>query len=123
MKYLLFILMAVTAEAKECKIIRTDNVVLYGHCLKAGETVMFYSCAEFSCQVPSEVTRSLDKKEETCKLHKTEQALISEMKQEHGTDDLSKVSYCQYTESLTGLVVDEKKSLVDQVKEVLKKQK
>ena len=115
--------MTITAEAKECKIIRTDNVVLYGHCLKVGETVMFYSCAEFSCQVPSEVTRPLDKKEKTCKIQKTDQSLIAEMKKEHSTSDLSKVSYCQYTESLTGLVVDEKKPLVDQVKEVLKKQK
>lgn len=123
MRFLLMLLFSISANAKPCKIVRTDNVTLYGNCFKVDKAVMFYSCIEFSCQVPSSVTRQLDQKEETCKIEKSEDIIISEMKKEHSVSDLSQAPFCQYTQSQTDLVVDDKKPLVDQIKEVLKKQK
>lgn len=81
---------------KDCKIERTDGVVLYGQCLKKGSLYIFRSCVEFTCRVNVNLTRALEAGEESCLKTVSPQEFTKITLQEHQVNALSKVKYCEY---------------------------
>ena len=77
-----------------CKLYRTDNMVIYGHCAKYKSIVVFKSGAGFTCQVSSRVTRPLEGDEKLSVVK--DRDIVKETVEEHGSDP-KKIPYCMYT--------------------------
>lgn len=93
MKFIILIItfFSINIFAKECKLIRTDGVTLFGHCLKKKNIVIFKSCVGFTCQVNSQLTRSLNAAESVCE---NKSDILKESLSEHQVSDLNKIPFC-----------------------------
>lgn len=97
MKFLTLIitLFSINVFAVECKINRTDGIILFGHCLKQKNVVIFKSCAGFTCLVNQKLTRSLDIGDSVCE---NKSNILEESLTEHQVKDVKKIPFCSHSE-------------------------
>lgn len=86
------------AETRDCKVQNGGpEVVMYGLCYKEGNTIIFKSCAEFTCRLDKDVVAGpLEEGESSCFSDKSPESFKKAALEEHKVKKLSQIKNCGY---------------------------
>lgn len=87
----------IAAETRDCKVQHSPGVILYGLCYTEGKTVIFKSCAEFTCQLDAGVIAGpVEEVKKSCFSDKDPVKFKDEALLEHSVKSLSQIKNCGY---------------------------
>jgi hypothetical protein len=84
-------------ETRDCQVQNGPGVIMYGLCYKEGNTVIFKSCADFTCRLDKDVVAGpLDAGAEACFKDKDPEKFKAAALTEHQVKKVSQIHSCGY---------------------------
>lgn len=88
-----------SAQTRDCQVQNGPGVIMFGLCYKEGDTVIFKSCADFTCKIDKDVVAGpVDAGQESCFTDKDPANFKTSALTEHKVSKISQIKDCGYGE-------------------------